>query len=153
MTERQESILIKPKEFVPRGNQLSFKNFYIRYGKFHFDHKNVAIHILGIPILTWTGMALLRQNNKIKHISYGSGLSIGNHVDQKKRIDLIVVVWAILGIVYAKVEILVGFITWLCGYAGYRVLRNLMVQDKTKNIFKGHLLKAIKIVHVIAWIA
>ena len=152
MPSREEK-LIKPKEFVPRGNQLSFKNFYIKYGKFHFDDKNVAIHLLGIPILTWTGMVLLRQNNRIKHISYGNGLSVGNFGSEKKRIDLIVAVWALLGLVYAKVELLIGFLTWLSGMVGYKVLRSFMVKDKTQKIFHGHLLKAIKWIHVLAWIA
>ena len=127
MSSRLDTKVIKPKEFVPRGDQLSFKNFYIRYGKFHFDDKNVALHLVGIPILTVTGMALLRQNNRIKHISYGNGLSIGNYGSQKKRIDFIVVVWALLGLVYAKVELLVGFLTWLSGIVGYKILRNFMV--------------------------
>ena len=123
---------------MPKGNQLSFQNFYIRYGKFHYDHTNVALHLMGIPILTVTGMALLRQNNAIKHISYANGLSLGNHGKSPKRIDFIVVVWALLGIVYAYVEPLIGGITWICGILGYKLLRKFMVLDKSaQTFFKG----------------
>jgi len=44
---------VVPKEYVLKLSdpRFTFKNFYIEYGRFHFDQTNVLIHVIFIPII------------------------------------------------------------------------------------------------------
>ena len=47
---------ITPKPYVLQFSdpRFTFKNFYIEYGRFHFDQTNILIHIVFIPIIIVT---------------------------------------------------------------------------------------------------
>lgn len=48
--------IVEPKAYVLKLSdpRFTFKNFYIEYGRFHFDQTNIFIHVIFIPIIIMT---------------------------------------------------------------------------------------------------
>ena len=100
----------------------TFKNFYCQYGRFHYDMRNVYIHVVGVPLIVASAMGLLRKVDSIRHVKIGSGgLAIGKWDPKttKGLIDGVMVIWALLGVVYTRVEMKIGSCTWLAGVIAY----------------------------------
>ena len=134
-----------PKEFAPVGKLMTFKNFYCQYGRFHYDKTNVIIHLINIPLILTSLFGLLRRVDSIRHVKIdSSGLAIGKWDPKttKNLHDGVLVIWAILGATYTKVEAKIGACTWLAGYIGYRIIKTFGKLDEgSKKMFGGQFVK------------
>lgn len=51
----------EPREYIPdpKEPRFTFKHFYIQYARFHSDESNILIHLVFVPIISFSVFGLV----------------------------------------------------------------------------------------------
>ena len=131
-------IAIKPKQFIPDANGFSMKHFYTQYGRYHFDKTNVLLHLVGIPMIVVTTLALNSEVNwwkllKLEYITRSNmseSYVFTNNIDEEW--DICWYFWFCLCLIYCYVDLFIGVICFFLGSISYVYLVGLLKMDRSE---------------------
>ena len=127
---------MKPKEFVPYKNGFTFKDFYIQYGRYHFDPTNNILHVIGIPLITCTLQTICSEVDWYKVLGISRLLRQKSPEDfafentRNDPYDPVVWFWVGLCSIYGYLDLRVGLSCLVVGLMNYLGMVGLLIQDR-----------------------
>lgn len=127
--ERNGTIFVTPKAYtLPEGGErLSFAHIYTEYSRFHSDEANIVIHCIFVPLIMFSMCGLFQHfqcmnilkldfsgEAALPTISFGSFKPIRDNSDVFV-INVIMLQWAVCGVVYLMVDIIAGTLCFSMG--------------------------------------
>lgn len=166
---------VLPIEYTRNSKEpvFSFKAFYINYARFHSDKTNVLIHLLFVPIISFTLLGVLEhyfwsieiEPSKVNQFSFPMKMThhepfapLYDISDGKMRLDFNTTWLSIVAAVYIYCEPIVGFAATVMCMSLFFLAKYFTYLDAASSpafqpYFGGHLFRIFLGIQVLAWIA